>query len=159
MQQDIKPILRNIAVVYWIMFLSLVTYIVASALIVSNTDIVLIKDMQTAHLVNTILIFALILLAPFSYIVPQKMIGAIGQVLSLPDKLLKYRKPMFVRFITLNTAGLMIAVGFFLTATLYLIYLQMVVMLFFIIYKPSRFKIASDLKLNNREKEQLMADY
>lgn len=159
MQQDIKPILRGIALFYWIMFLSLVTYIVASALLVSNTGIVLIKDMQMAHIVNAVLIFSLIALAPVSYLVPQRMIGTIGQDLSLTDKLLRYRKPMIVRFVTMNTAGLLIAVGFFLTATPHLIYLQVVIMLFFIIYKPSRFKIASDLKLNDREKEQLMADY
>ncbi len=159
MQQDIKPILRSIAVAYWIMFLSLVTYIVASALVVSNTDIVFIEDMQLAHIVNAILIFALIVLAPVSYLVPHKMIAAIREDISLTDKLLRYRKPLFIRFITMNTAGLLIAVGFLLTATPSLIYLQVVVMLFFIIYKPSRFKIASDLKLNEREKEQLMADY
>ena len=158
MQQDIKPILRNIAVVYWIMFLSLVTYIVISALIVSNTDIVFIADMQGSYIVNAILIFTLILLAPVSYLVPQKMINAIREDLSLTDKLLQYRTPMFIRFITMNSAGLLIAAGFLLTTTTHLIYLQVVVMLFFIIYKPSRFKIASDLQLNDREREQLMAE-
>ncbi len=159
MQQDIKPILRGIATFYWLMFLSLVSYIVASALLVSNTDMVLIENLRHAHILNAFVIFTLIVLAPVSYLVPQKMIGRIGQDRSLTDKLLLYRKPMLIRFAAMNAAGLLIALGFLLTATPNLIYLQVVVMLFFIIYKPSRFKIASDLALNEREKEQLMADY
>ncbi len=156
--RNIKVILRSIALLYWGMFLSLIVYILVSSIYVSNAGAVGNLDPQINYIIATLLIFSLIVLAPVSYLLPQRQIAKIDSGLFLAEKLLFYRKAMFVRFLTMNAAGFLVALGFLITGSTNFILVEVIVLLFFIIYKPSPFKIAADLELNEREKEKLMKD-
>ncbi len=154
----IKAILKSISFLYWFMLLSLVTFIIVSSVYVSNMGFLLLPDLQTFYIVNIFLILILIVLAPVSYIVPQRHISTIDRALPLDERLLLYRTAMFIRFLTMTVAGIFVALGFMLTGQTNLIFIQVIVLLFYFIYKPSPFKIASDLDLNEKEKQQLMPD-
>ena len=153
-----KDLLRNLSFFYWVMLLSLVTFIVASAIYINKLGPALGIDPQAHYIVNITVILLIIVIAPISYILPQKMIAAIDRSLPLEEKLIRYRLPLFVRYFFMDTAGFSIAVGFILTGNTNLILMQAIVMLFFIIYKPTPFKIAADLELNDNEKQKLMSE-
>jgi hypothetical protein len=155
-ESTIKTILNTITQQYRIMFFSLIIYIVAGSLYASNVGAVLENDPHMSYIITIILTFLIIILAPVSYLVPQKQIARIDPMAELNDKLEHYRKAMFIRYLAMNLAGLFIAVGFALTANTNLIMALAIILLFFIIFKPSPFKIAADLALGEDEKQKLL---
>ncbi len=155
-KQSPKEILRGISFVYWAMLLGLVTFIVATSLFISHTETAPVTDPESVYIIKTVLIILLLGLVPLSYIFPQKQIAKIDKTLPLEQKLIFYRVAAFIRFALMNAAGILTALGFLLTGATNLIYLQAIILLFFIIYKPGPFKIASDLELDENEKQQIM---
>jgi hypothetical protein len=157
-RQKPRDLIRNISFAYWAMLLGLVTFIVVTSLFVSNVGETVITDPQTVFIIKTTLIFILIVIAPVSYLIPQKQINNIDKSLKLIEKLRLYYTASIIRFVAMNMAGIAIAVGFMLTANTNIIFLQAVVLLFFLIYKPTPFKIASDLELDEKEKQEIMPE-
>ncbi|MBW6479569.1 MAG: hypothetical protein K0B37_09085 [Bacteroidales bacterium] len=157
-EQKPRDIIRSISFLYWAMLLGLVTFIVVASLFVSNVGEVIISDPHTAFILKTVLILILIVIAPISYLVPQRQINRIEKDQKLAAKLVAYHLASLIRFALMNSAGIIIALGFMLTANTNLIFLQAVVILFFLIYKPSPFKIASDLDLSEKERQQIMPE-
>jgi DMSO/TMAO reductase YedYZ heme-binding membrane subunit len=155
-EPTIKEVLNTNTTQYRILFFSLIFYIVASSLYVSNVGAVMENDPQMSYIVTMILTFLILILAPVSYLVPQKQIARIDPLALLADKLVLYRKAMFLRYLAMNLAGLFIAIGFAATANTNLILGLAIILLFFIIFKPSPFKIALDLALGDEEKQKLM---
>ena len=158
--QEIKPrkIIRNISFLYWVNLLGLVTFIVITSFYVSNVGEVIISDPHHGYILKTVLIFLLIVIAPVSYLVPQNKIKKIAKDQKLVIKLAAYQSAILIRFIFMSMAGILVAMGFMLTANTNIIFLQAVVILFFLIYKPSPFKIASDLELEEKERKQIMPE-
>lgn len=158
--QEIKPrkIIRNISFLYWANLLGLVTFIVITSLYVSNVGKAIITDPQQDYILKTVLILLLIVIAPISYLVPQNKIKKIAKDQKLVIKLATYQSASLIRFILMSMAGILVALGFMLTANTNIIFLQAVVILFFLIYKPSPFKIASDLELEEKERQQIMPE-
>lgn len=152
----IKDIVRSISFIYMAMFLTLITYIVLSSLYISNIGSLLDFDPQLYYIIQVVLILLLIVLAPVSYAIPQRMITRMDHTMDLENKLLAYRSAIMIRYIALNIAGMLVAVAFLLTGNTNLILVQAIVLLFFVIYKPSPFRIAADLNLNDAEKQQLL---
>ncbi len=157
-EQKPRDIIRKISFLYWAMLLGLVTFIVVTSLFVSNVREVIISDPHTAFILKTVLIFILIVIAPISYLLPQRQINRIEKDQKLTAKLAEYHTASLARYMLMNSAGILIALGFMLTANTNLIFLQAVVLLFFIIYKPTPFKIASDLELDKKERQQIMPE-
>jgi magnesium-transporting ATPase (P-type) len=153
--QQNREIIRSINVIYWAVFLTTIMFIVISALYVSNAGPLLDTDPQRNYIINTLLVFMLIVLAPVSYAIPQKLISKIEINLTLDGKLIAYRGAMFIRLIAMEAAAIVIALGFMATGNTNLMYALIIVLLFFMIYKPTAFKIASDLKLNAEERKLL----
>jgi hypothetical protein len=157
-EQKPRDIIRSISFLYWAMLLGLVTFIVVTSLFVSNVGEIIISDPHTAFILKTVLILILIAIAPISYLVPQRQINRIEKDQKLTAKLAAYHRASLIRFALMNSSGILIALGFMLTANTNLIFLQAVVILFFLIYKPSPFKIASDLELDEKERQQIMPE-
>lgn len=152
--QTPKGIMRSLSVIYWGLFLSLFIFISVSAWLDTQSPVS--EDAYSVYLIKTILVFLLIVLAPTSYLWPQKLIQRIDKQLPLDQKLTLYRSAQTIRFAAMNSAGVFIAIGFMLTGETNLMYMQVIVLLFFIIYKPSPFKTASDLELDENEKREIM---
>jgi hypothetical protein len=150
-----KEILRSINIIYWAVFLSAVMFIVISAIYVNNAGTLPDSDPQRNYIINAVLFFILIVLAPVSYAIPQRLIKKIDKNLTLPGKLLAYRRATLIRLVAMETAAITIALGFMATANTSLMYAQVIVLLFFMIYKPTAFKIAADLELTPDERKLL----
>jgi hypothetical protein len=154
-QQSIKDILRSITIFYWALFLSSVAVVVGAALLVSNQSEFVQDDPAFNTIVSTALMFLLIIHAPISYIIPQKMISRIDRILPLEQKLTQYRTALLIRFAAMNSASFLIAMAFVVTGNINLMYLQVIVMLFFLAYKPGVLKIVVDLDLDDAERNRL----
>ncbi len=152
--QNIRVILRSIGFLYWFLFLSNVSIIVISAWYVSSIGTLLTPDPQTDYIIFLSVIVLLILLAPVSYLIPQRKINRIPKDQRLFFKLTSYRQALMIRFAAMNSAGFITAMGFILQGNTNLMYLQVIVILFFIIYRPTPFKIAADLDLEDEEEKK-----
>lgn len=150
-----QSIIKTMSLIYWGLFLSLIAMIGLSAFFVSNIGPFIEDSKQSSYIVSIVMIFLLITLAPMSFIIPQRMIAAIDPLLPLIKKLGIYQSATLIRFVLMDFAGILIAVGFMATGEMHMIYMQLIVLLFFLIFKPSPFKIASDLSLDENEKDQL----
>jgi hypothetical protein len=153
--QQLKEILRSINLIYWGIFLTTVMFIVIGAVYVSNAGSLPDADPQRNYIITTLLVFALMVIAPVSYAIPQKLIRKIDVNLELAGKLIAYRKATFIRLALMELAAILIALGFMATGNTNLVYVQVIVLLFFMIYKPTPFKIASDLSLSAEERKFL----
>jgi hypothetical protein len=74
---------------------------------------------------------------------------------SLGLRIKKYIPVVLIRFRSFSLMLLVIGLGIFLTAKITFLYLLPIPLLSFIIYWPSRWRIAKDLKLKAEEKEIL----
>lgn len=154
---EIKNQLRSIYIVYWAMFIGVVLFTFVAGFLVSDMGGFLEADQQLAYVLYLVLILSLAVLIPFSYWFPQKMIKALrGVQKPLVQKLSMYRSASVIRFALLNSAGVMVAIWFLLLGNVQLFYIQVIILLIFIMFKPSSFKIAADLELDEAESEKLI---
>jgi hypothetical protein len=108
-----------------------------------------------AFIVKTFVILLVIMMIPFSFIFPQRMIAGIRTDASLIQKLLTYRMALLIRHGSLNIAGSLLLIAFFQIVDTNLLILLSIILLVFIISRPTIFKIAQDLQLSPQEKEKL----
>lgn len=155
-EPTVKKVLGSIAVIYWAMFLSLVSYIVISSVYVSNRGPLFPMDPQMGYIITVVVSLLVIVLAPASYIISQNLIKKIDPMLVLEGKLLSYRTALFIRYIVMDLVGLLISLAFLATGNTNLILALAAVLLFFIIFKPTPFKIASDLDLDETDRQRIM---
>jgi hypothetical protein len=151
----IKEILRSINLIYWAIFLGMVMFIVISAIYVSNMGPLVESDMNMHWKISSIMMISLIIIGPFSWIIPNKLIRRIDPNLELTGKLVAWRTAMLIRLSIMETAGVIVCLGFMATGNTDLILILAMVMLFFMIYKPNTYRIAADLGLTPEEKQLL----
>ena len=150
-----QSFVKRLSLIYWALFLSLIAMIGLSAFFVSNFGPFIEDSKQSSYIVSIVMILLLIILAPLSFWIPQKMITSIEPSLPLIKKLGSYQAATIIRFALMDFAGVLIALGFMATGEMHMIYIQLIVLLFFLIFKPSPFKITSDLSLDENEKNEL----
>jgi hypothetical protein len=138
------------------MFLALVTFVVITAIMAGDVDQPGSHPSSTEQIVKTIIYLLVIIIIPASFMFPQRLINRIDTSLHLSGKLLAYRQALFIRFSALTTAGLVVSLGFLLLADSSFMVVQAIVLVAFIIFKPTAFKIIADLQLNDKEKHQLL---
>jgi hypothetical protein len=151
-----RDVLRSISMLYRTMFLALITFVVITAIMTGDVDQPGSHPSSTEQLLKTIMYLMVIVIIPVSFMYPQRLIARIDPSLHLSGKLLAYRQAIFIRFSALTTAGVLIALGFLLLKDSSFMVIQAIVLVAFIIFKPTSFKIAADLQLNDKEKQQLL---
>lgn len=109
------------------------------------------------------------LIEPFQYAVPLVMIVClavghfyfksavekIGSHLALREKVLKYQQISLVRVALIEIPGLMGAVAAFVTGYLSFLAAPLLMVVVYILLRPTAFTISSDLSLSDDEKAQL----
>ncbi len=153
-----KSILREIKILHLVLFMSLILFTFIMVYILQTSGGLHEFDKQMEFIIKTLVIFTVVLIIPLSFILPQRIISRIKANLPLIPKLLQYRTALIIRFATLNFAGSLVAISFFIIADTNLMFLQAIVLLVFFIFKPSAFKIAQDLNLGPDEKRHLMPE-
>ena len=111
------------------------------------------------------------LVEPFQYAVPLVMIvslavghfyfksavGKIGSVMTLREKVIKYQQISLIRIALIEIPGLLGAIAAFLTGYLSFLAAPLLMVVVYILLRPTAFTIASDLSLSGDEKAQLEA--
>jgi hypothetical protein len=99
-------------------------------------------------------IVPLVTIASFAavYIVFKMMVRKINTSVELKEKLPKYQVAVIVRSALLELPGLLAAVAALLTGEMYFLLVSLVVILLFLIVRPTPFRIAEDLNLSAAER-------
>jgi hypothetical protein len=152
-----RSIIKAINLTYWVMFISLIFFLLIIVYVIHTTGRGLNTNYDTgvAFIVKTFVIMLVIMMIPFSFIFPQRMIAGIKPEASLIQKLLTYRMALLIRHGALNMAGSLILIAFFLIVDTNLLILLSIILLVFFISRPTIFKLAQDLQLNPQEKDKL----
>jgi hypothetical protein len=155
--QTPKSIIKSINLTYWGLFISLIFLLLIFVYLIQTTGRELNTQYDTgvAFIVKTFVILAVIMMIPFSFIFPQRMISGIKQEGTLVQKLLSYRTALLIRYGSLNMAGSLVLVAFFLIVDTNLLILLAIILLMFIVFRPNLFKIVHDLQLSPEEKEEI----
>ena len=90
-----------------------------------------------------------------AYLIYKYTIGKINPALSLHEKLIKYQSACMVRMALLEAVGLVAAVATFLTGYFYFLICPLLIVIIFILLRPSVYGITEDLNLTQDEKGKL----
>ena len=148
-------ILKSLQFIYTFLFFSAML-IAAIALILEN--VVGIKDFlhPNASLVFSYISIALpLVLFLLSHLLPQRRLNRMNSAIDLVSKLENYKKACMIRFVLLADAAFIATLGFFITGNTDKFFLVAIALLLFILNRPSRFKIISDLNLDSTQAEEL----
>lgn len=151
-----KNIFKTINLVYKALFLGMIVFLVTASLLVSNAGAIMEADPFLAQTLKIIAIGLAVVIIPTAYSLPQKLIRKISKELSLEEKLTRYQSALIIRFALTEGLGVMATIFFLLTADNDLLMLFAIILLFYIISRPTPFKAATDLELSETEKHELL---
>ncbi len=152
---DPKAIFKNLTRVYWILFLTMVSFLIIASLLVSNTGPLTGQDPLIHQILKLLVIGFTVVIIPLAYSFPQRMIKKIGPEPGLPEKIGKYQQALIIRFALTEGVAFFAIIAFLLTGDNDLILLLAIILLFFVISRPNHFKTSHDLGLSELEKKQL----
>ncbi len=156
-EEDAVTHFRSMNKAYGIVFLLLILLLLFSSIMVSNYGALLLHD---PALFANLKAAAFALTAVFlviAYAYPQKQIRKMSkESTTLTGKIREYRKAILNRLVLIVAAGFTTCLFFLLTADNNLILVLAIIIIFLILARPTPFKTAADLKLNDQEKNTLM---
>lgn len=155
---DPKKTYKNINLVYGMFFFSLIIFLLIASLMVSKTGPLIKEDPLMEQILKLIVIAFTVVLIPIAQGFPQRMIRKIGGNLSLADKMAKYQSALTVRFALTEGTGIMAFLFFLITGDTDLMLLVAIILLYFLISRPSHFKVGADLALSEMEKKELFKE-
>ena len=141
---------------YGRLFLLLIAALVLSSLLISNIGPLLTYDPGVYAAMKTASIAVGAILLAIAYISPQRQIRQIDQSASLAEKIELFRQAVIMRLLLITGAGVFTCLFFVLIADTDLILLLAIIIIFLVLARPTPFKTAGDLKLNEEEKNTLM---
>jgi hypothetical protein len=158
MQNDPKAIFKSINLVYGTLFLGMIIFLVIASLLVSNSGPLIAEDPLLTQIFKLIVIGFTVVIIPIAYSFPHRLIKKIDVESPLSEKLSKYQQALTIRFALTEGVGIMTSIFFLLTGDTDLIMVLAIILLFYILSRPSPFKAGTDLDLSEIEKKQLFMD-
>ncbi len=141
---------------YGQLFLFLIAALVFSSLLISNIGPLLIYNPGVYAAIKTASIAVGAILMVIAYVTPQRQIREIDPSASLAEKIELFRQAVILRLLLITGAGAFTCLFFILIADTDLILLLAIIIIFLVLARPTPFKTAGDLKLNDEEKNTLM---
>ncbi len=156
MEENIKIQLNFLKRLYGVLFASLIILLLFASIMVSNYGPLLSPNPPLFENLKTVAIAVAGIFLAIAFIYPQRQIGKISNTFSLAEKIDLYRKPIIIRLILITDAGIVSSLIFLLTADTNLMLILAIILILFILARPTPFKIASDLKLSEEEKTTIL---
>ncbi len=153
---NVQATFRTLNIIYGALFLGLIVFLVVASLLVSNAGFLLAPDPGLFSILKGVAIGFTILMLPLAWGLPQKMITRIDPALSLEERMIKYQHALILRLAMAEGTGLLATTIFMLTGDTNLMLVLAIILLFYIMSRPTVFKVAADLKLSEQEKQQLI---
>jgi hypothetical protein len=155
---DPKAIYKNLTLVYWLLFLTMVSFLIIASLVVSNIGPMMGQDPLIHQILKLLVIGFTVVIIPLAHSVPQRMIKKIGPEATLSEKIGKYQQALIIRFALTEGVAFFAIVAFLFTGDNDLILILAIILLFFVISRPNNFKTSHDLGLTELEKKQMFVE-
>ena len=137
-------------------FFSCFVLLTLAALYVSQAGPLLGTEAAAEPIWKTLAITLAVLNIPLAYGLAQKQIKSIPKQNELTEKIRAYRSPLLLRFSLAHAAFSANCILFLLSGDQGLMIIMAIVLLFFILSRPSPFRAALDLELSDEEKTQII---
>lgn len=106
---------------------------------------------ETAYILNTIIIMVTVAAIPAGYYLYSQKTKEPSKYGSFSEKLRIYRKFTLIRFALFDTAGFCSLVVYFLTCSKQPMYLLLIVIILFLINKPTEQRFVNDFQITEEE--------
>ncbi len=146
-----KTVYNQIQLLYVVIMIGLLIFGGAAYYFVLGTGNLMLIDPSTEKMVYTILIIMVFVGIPVSYMFHKKSTSHINSELSITDKLVKYRKILFVKLITLEGLAMFSLIGYIVAGTKTYLYIYVILLVVYLISYPSKSTIIQEMQLDNDE--------
>jgi predicted lysophospholipase L1 biosynthesis ABC-type transport system permease subunit len=152
---SIKLITRFVKRIYGILFVAIIISLLAASLYVSNIGPLLSYQPGLFYSLQVVAILGTLLVLLGAWFIPQRIIRKIDPSEDLEQKLARYFQALQMRFALVTGTALLVSIIFVLTADDNLMMILAIIILYYILSRPTVFKTVGDLKLDEEEKKQL----
>ena len=148
-----KDFIRNLNIIYFAQVMMLVAfsmvalYMYASGQLAEKTD-------EDNIFLYAVPVLTIVFLAA-GYFIFNILISKIDSSLKLTEKLTRYQVAVIVRSALMESAGLLAAVATIITGKIFFLGATMLVLVLFLLLRPTPYGITEDLKLSSEEKNEL----
>jgi hypothetical protein len=142
---------KQIKLLYVVIFIGLLIFGVAAYYFVTSKGNMSLIDPSTQATVQTLLIILVFVGIPVSYVFHKKNTSHIDPDLSLSDKLVRYRKSLFVKLITLEGLAMFSLIGYIVSGTKSNLYIYLIILVVYLINYPGKQMIRQELNLEDSE--------
>jgi hypothetical protein len=144
-----ETIFKQIQILYYVILLGLAVFGMAAYYFVSKTGNVMLIDPSLERSIYTILIILVFVGIPVSYVFHKKSVAHIDPELSLSDKLVKYRKVLFIKLITLEGLAMFSLIGYIIAGAKPYLLMYIILVVVYLISYPGKKTIGEELQLEN----------
>ena len=146
-----KTVYKQIQLLYIAILIGLLIFGVAAYYFVAGTDNMMLIDPSTERTVYSILILLVFIGIPVSYIFHKKSSSHINPELSISEKLVKYRKSLFIKLITIEGLVMFSLIGYIVAGTKTYLYIYLILVVVYLISYPGKSTIRQEMQLDDEE--------
>ncbi len=146
-----KTVYNQIQLLYIAILIGLLIFGVAAYYFVAGTDNMMLIDPSTERTVYSILILLVFIGIPVSYIFHKKSSSHINPELSISEKLVKYRKSLFIKLITIEGLVMFSLIGYIVAGTKTYLYIYLILVVVYLISYPGKSTIRQEMQLDDEE--------
>ena len=151
MQTTVSKVLKELTRTYYSLLAVILLALLACSLISNQVGPLMGQDPQTLYAAKLILYLIVATGLFVALYFPARFIKNLNKETTVDEKLKAYKKAQVLRFMFFGVTSLTVSAFFLLTADSNIILVQAIVLLFMIVYKPSAFKLKSDLSLTTND--------
>ncbi len=144
-----KTVYNQIKLLYIVILIGLLIFGVAAYYFVAGTHNMMLIDPSTERTVYSILILLVFIGIPVSYIFHKKSSSHINPELSISEKLVRYRKSLFIKLITIEGLAMFSLIGYIVAGTKTYLYIYLILFVVYLISYPGKSTISQEMQLEN----------
>jgi len=146
-----ETIFKQIQLLYYVILVGLFIFGIAAWYFVFRNGNMMLINASMERTIYTILIILVFVGIPVSYVFHKKSVAHIDPALSLSDKLIKYRKILFVKLVTLEGLAMFSLIGYIVSAGKSYLYIYLILLVVYLMSYPGKKNIGEELHLDEKQ--------
>jgi hypothetical protein len=146
-----KTVYNQIQLLYIAILIGLLIFGVAAYYFVAGTGNMMLIDPSTERTVYSTLILLVFIGIPVGYIFHKKSSSHINPELPISEKLVRYRKSLFIKLITIEGLAMFSLIGYIVAGTKTYLYIYLILVVVYLISYPGKSTIKQEMLLNDEE--------
>ncbi|GEM_PF-2588397 len=146
-----KTVYNQIRLLYVVILIALLIFGVAAHYFVLSTGSSMLIDSSTERTVYTVLILMVFVGIPVSYMFHKKSASHISAELSISDKLVRYRKSLFIKLITIEGLAMFSLIGYIVAGTKTYLYIYLILLVVYLLSYPGKSIMGQEMQLDSEE--------